>query len=199
MYRIVYDLDNPAGRCAYLREVVGDYQPTDISPYVVVAREYDDENGPCATRTWFLSLHQLSDGESPALEVPPRHKIVSSRLEPGVETPPADPMVRITGGLQPVLHNLKQKQIKDFIKVRQHQEFCQTYKSALNQAEQSQQQVSRLRSQLADRDSTISDQATTINGLQSSLDAATSSLRMLRKQKTLAYRVRLRVRTWFQK
>jgi hypothetical protein len=158
MFRITYFLDDPPKRCAYLRETNGDYQPLEQDPYVVIAKEFDDQNK--CSRTWFLGTHQLHDGESAPHYAPPLHRIVSPAIVPGEESKPADPMAR-AGGLQPVLHQLKQNQIKDYLKVKQHEQFCATYHNALQRAEQ----------------------------LQADLSAADENIRNLAKQRSLTHRI----------
>ena len=174
-HRIVNYLDNPGGRTSYLREVDGDFQPAETSPYVVIAREYDELGK--VVRAWFLSLHQFSDGQS-SLENPPKHRIVGSILTPGQPTPPRDPMVQKGGDLQSVLHKLKQAEIKNILAIRQHETFCTTYSAAIQRAEQ-------LESDLKTADENVHDLADRNANLASELQATKAELAALRESKSL--------------
>jgi hypothetical protein len=193
MYRIVYYLDDPPKRCAFLRETAFDYEPQPHAPFVVCAREYDD-TGKC-TRTWFLAMHSpTSDGVAARHtgEPPPLHKIVSPDLIAGEESKPADAMARICGGLEPVLTILKQNQIRDFIKVGQHETFCQTYNDALRRANE-------METNLSMADANVRDLSARNATLASELQQSRAELAALRHEKSLTNRIRERVRVWFHK
>ncbi len=183
MYRIVSYLGDIATRCAYLRETAGDYQPTEIVPFVVCAREYDD-SGAC-TRTWFLGNHQSYDGSNSLGDGAPTHRIVDSNILPGEESKPPNPMTR-RGDLQAVLHTLKQHQIKDAIKIRQTETFCRTYNDALRRA-------ANLEVELKTADENVRNLAERNSALATELQATKAELAALREQKSLTQRVR----AWF--
>jgi hypothetical protein len=177
-HRIVFNLDDPPHRCGFLRETAGDFTPLENDPFVVIAREYD-ESGACL-RSWFLGLiAPTSDGVALPTNgtPPPPHKIVSPNIVPGEESKPADPMARIAGGLEPILHTLKQQQIRDVIKVRQHQEFCATYRAALERAEQ-------LQVELSAADARNREFAERCANLESELQRERAALESLRTEKS---------------
>jgi hypothetical protein len=139
IHRIELYLDN-TDRVSFLREVDGDFNPAQGDPFVVIAREYDENR---VTRTWFLSLHQFSDGISP-FGAPP-HRVVSAAIRPGEPTPPADPTRKSAGGFsQEVLAKIKQLAINEAEKLQRTERFCATYNEALQRAKVSQAEVDRL-------------------------------------------------------
>jgi hypothetical protein len=114
---------------------------------------------------------------------PPPHKIVSPNIAPGEESKPADPMARIARGLEPILHTLKQQQIRDVIKVRQHQELCATYRAALERAEQ-------LQVELSAADARNREFAERCANLESELHCERAALESLRAEKSWRQRLR---------
>ena len=186
MNRIVSYIGDIATRCAYLRESAGNYEPQEIHPFVVIAREYD-ESGKC-TRTWFLGMGQANDGQNSFGNNAPRHKIVDPHIEAGVESKPADPMYNRGGDLQALLHKLKQNEIKNILAVRQTETFCGTYHGALQRAADSE-------AELKTADENVRNLAQRNANLATELQQAQADLEALRTEKSLTQRVR----AWFPK
>jgi hypothetical protein len=167
-------------RLAALREHTGPLQ-AGHDGIVTVAVEYDP--GGRVTRSWFVLLEPITDGQSLPATVP-SHSVVGTDLQAGEPTPAPIPKVA-HGVSQEVLLRVRRERMELHAERERHILYSKEWHRKDSQIAEQAKQIRQLQAELAQADERNREFADRAAGLDSQLQAVESDLEALRQARSI--------------